>query len=142
MVADDRFTIREGDVLVPLRSVRVSAIVARDVPPRTIAVGHWAIITPRPEILAEYLAWYLGHPSVARAIGTLVVGSTLPFVPLSALREMEIVIPDLAVQRRIVRIQKLHQQEERLEQQLAQARQHYINAVTQAALEGAPHPDR
>jgi hypothetical protein len=142
MVADDRFTVREGDVLVPLRSSRVSAFVARGVPSQTIAVGQWAIVTTTADVQPEYLAWYLTHPATARAIRALVVGSSLPFLPLSALRELEVVVPDLAVQRRIVRIQTLHQREQRLEQQLAQAREHYVNAVTLAALEGAPHPDR
>lgn len=139
-VADERFTIREGDVLVPLRSSRVSAFVARGVPPRTIAVGHWAIITTTADVLPEYLAWYLAHPATTRVIRAMVVGSSLPFVPLSALREMEVEVPGLTVQKRIVRVQALHRRRQELEQRLAQARQRQINAVTQAALAGAAHP--
>jgi hypothetical protein len=131
----ERFAIREGDVLVPLRSARVSSLVARGVLPRTIAVGHWAIITTKPEVLPEYLAWYLAHPANARAIGNLVVGSSLPFMPLSALREMEIEVPALAIQQQIVRVESLHRRHTELEQRLTQTRERYVNAITRAALE-------
>jgi hypothetical protein len=137
----ERSVIREGDVLVPLRSARVSSLVARDVPPGIIAVGHWAMITTKPDVLPEYLAWYLAHPATQRELAGRMVGSSLPFVPLSAMRELEIEVPALETQQRIVRVQTLHRQQTDLEQQLTEARSQYINAVTRAALERAAHPN-
>jgi len=131
----DRFIINEGDVLVPLRSARISSVVARGVPPKVIAAGHWAVITTGPEVLAEYLSWYLAHPSTAQRIRNLAVGSKLPFVPLAALRDLEIEVPPLQVQRRIVHAHALHQQAAELEQKLSRAREQYVNAVTRAALD-------
>lgn len=136
----ERSVIQEGDVLVPLRSARVSSLVARGVPSGTIAVGHWAIITPSAQVLSDYLAWYLAHPVTERLLGSQVVGSNLPFVPLSAIRELEIEVPALAVQERIVRVQALHRRQQELEQQITQVRERYVNAITQAALERAAQP--
>jgi hypothetical protein len=137
----ERSAIHEGDVLVPLRSSRVSSLVARGVPAGTIAVGHWAIITPSANVLPDYLAWYLAHPATERLLGSQVVGSNLPFVPLSALRDLEVEVPTLAVQERIVRVQALHRRQQKLEQRITQARERYINAITQAVLEHAAHPN-
>jgi len=134
--------IREEDVLVPLRSTRVAALVARGVPDRTIGVGHWAVITTGPDLIPDYLAWYLGHPTTARALAGMVVGTKLSFLPLSAVRDLEVEVPPLAVQERIVRVQNLHATISRLETQLATRRSQYLDALTRAALDGAAITNR
>lgn len=132
-----RSEIRDGDVLVPLRSSRVPALVARGVPPRTIGVGHWAIITPGPDLLPDYLVWYLGHPTTTRRMNELVVGSKLPFLPLSAVRRLEVELPPLEVQQRIVAVHTLHRRLTELESQLGHAREQYLNTITRTALDRA-----
>lgn len=133
----DRSRIEEGDVLVPLRSSRVTALVARGVPPHTIGVGHWAIITPGPDLLPDYLVWYLGHPATTRRMNELVVGSKLSFLPLSAVRQLEVELPPLEVQQRIVAIHTLHRRLTELESQLGHAREQYLNTITRTALDRA-----
>lgn len=132
-----RSLIGDGDVLVPLRSTRVTAIVARDVPPRTIALGHWAIITTGPTLIPDYLAWFLSHPTMARQWRLAEVGSKLAFVPLSAVRELEIEVPPLEVQQRIVAVDALHRRLGELEHQLADTRNQYVHQITRAALDRA-----
>lgn len=134
--------IREEDVLVPLRSTRVAALVARGVPDRTIAVGHWAVITTGPDLLPDYLAWYLGHPTTARALAGMVVGTNISFLPLSAVRDLEVEVPPLDIQERISRVQALHATITRLESQLAATRGRYLEALTRAALDGAAATSR
>lgn len=133
----ERSRIEEGDVLVPLRSSRVPALVARGVPPRTICVGHWAIITPGPGLLPDYLVWYLGHPATTRRLAELVVGTKLPFLPLAAVRQLEVEIPPLEVQQRIVAVHTLHRRLTELESQIGHAREQYLNTITRTALDRA-----
>ena len=132
-----RSVIHEGDVLIPLRSTRITAIVAQDVPPQTIALGHWAIITTGPTLRPEYLAWYLGHPTTARQWRLAEVGSKIAFVPLSAVRELEIEVPPLDVQERIVSVDALHRRLGELERQLTDTRNRYVHQITKAALDRA-----
>lgn len=132
-----RSVIQNGDLLIPLRSTRVTAIVAQDVPPQTIALGHWAMITTGPTLLPEYLAWYLGHPTTARQWRQAEVGSKLSFVPLSAVRELEIEVPPLDAQERIVSVNALHRRLGELERQLTDTRNRYVHQVTRAALNRA-----
>jgi len=132
-----RSVIQDGDVLVPLRSTKVTAIVARGVQPQTIALGHWAIITTGPTLLPEYLAWYLAHPTTARQWRLAEVGSKLAFVPLSAVRELEIEVPRLDVQERIVSVDALHRRLGELERQLTDTRNRYVHQITRAALDRA-----
>jgi len=132
-----RSLINEGDVLVPLRSTKVTAMVARSVPAQVIAMGHWAIITTGPNVLPDYLAWYLAHPMTARQWRQAEVGSKLSFVPLSAVRELEVEVPPLDVQERIVAVAALHRRLGELEQQLADTRNRYVHQITRAALDRA-----
>lgn len=130
-----RYMVRDGDVLLPLRSVRPRAIVARDVPPEVIAAGQWALITPRPDaVRPDYLAWFLNHPATAIRLNRLVQGGTLPFISLVALRDFEIAVPPLDVQDRVSRVHALQQRLISLESQLAKARSLLVDTVTMASV--------
>jgi hypothetical protein len=138
----ERFLIYEGDVLLPLRSSRPRALIARGVLDDVMAVGQWALITPKAgELEPDYLAWFLNHPVTAARLGRVMKGGTLPFLPLAEIRAFEIVVPMLDVQRRIVRLDALHSRVSLLERELADARTLLVNAVTMNALHHAAAPD-
>lgn len=130
-----RYELREGDVLLPLRSMRMAATVARHVPTGVIAVGSWAMLTPRAEqAVPDFLAWYLNHPTTARRLGKLSQGSSLQFLSLGAIRDFEVELPSIEVQHRIARAHQLESRVSELEQQLAYARKQLVDAITMAAL--------
>lgn len=136
----ERYGITEGDVLLPLRSTRNIAVVARDVPPNVIAVGHWAIISPDPELVEpDFLAWYLNHPATAPRLAALMRGTKLRFLSLTDLRAFEVELPALRVQQRIARVHALNERIAGLERELAHARRQLVDTVTMRALRGAPH---
>jgi restriction endonuclease S subunit len=133
-----RYMVREGDVLLPLRSVRFSAVVARRVPANVIASGHWALLTPDAQTIdADFLAWYLNHSSTSARLGRLVQGSKIQFLSISTLRDFEIELPPLPTQLQITRVQALHLRVRELEQQLTDCRTQLIEALTMALLQRA-----
>lgn len=133
-----RYQIREGNVLIPLRSARPTAVVARDVPPDVIAMGHWVIVSPEPGVAdPDYLAWYINHPTTAARLSGLMQGTNLRFLSISALRDFEVELPPLDLQRRIARVHALAERVAELERQLAAARKQLIHSVTYAALQRA-----
>lgn len=130
-----RFEIREGDVLVPLRSARVTAVVPRRVPRGVLAVGQWAIVSPDPGIAdAEFLGWYLNHPMTAGRLAGMMRGTKIQFLSLNDLRAFEIDLPPIEAQQRIARVHLLSERTERLEQELARARRQFVDGVTMEAL--------
>lgn len=131
----ERFIIREGEVLLPLRSQRLRAVVARHVPAGVLATGHWALVAPDPAHLdADYLAWYLNLPSTRVRLASAMIGSSISFLPVAAVRDFEVEVPDLRTQRRIGRAAVLTARVARLEQALAAARQTLTDALARAAL--------
>lgn len=130
-----RYELREGDVLLPLRSMRLTAVVARGVPEGVIAVGSWALLTPRAgHVVPEFLAWYLNHPTTARRLVKLSQGSSLQFLSVGTIREFEVELPPNELQDRIARAQQLESRVTELEQELIHARKQLVDALTMAAL--------
>ena len=130
-----RYEVRDGDVVLPLRATRLFAAVARDVPASVIAMGSWAVLTPRPsDVTPEFLAWYLNHPTTARRLGQLSQGSSLQFLSVAAIRDFDVELPGFELQARISRANRLHARATELEQQLGSVRKQLVDALTMQAL--------
>lgn len=130
-----RYEVREGDVLLPLRSMRMTATAARGVPRRVVAVGSWAMLTPRTDLLnPDFLVWYLNHPATGRRLAQLAQGSSLQFLSLRAVRDFEIEVPSVALQAQIARVHQLERTVTAMERDLARARRQLVDALTMEAL--------
>lgn len=134
----DRHVIRDGDLLLPLRSQHIQAVVARDVPADVLAIGPFALVSPSHGVAdIDYLAWYLNHPRIrARLVGAM-MGSSLKFLTLRTVNEFEVDLPDLAIQCRIGRVAALSGRIALLEQRLSSARQQLAEALAMEALDRA-----
>lgn len=133
--AAERYRIRNGDLLIPLRTTRVTAVVTHGVPEGVIAVGHWGLLTVDPATAnAGYLAWYLNHPSTWPRLQSIMSGSSMPFLSMGALRAFEIEVVPLKLQQSIARAAAAHAYIGELEAKLAAARRSLVDHLTMAAL--------
>lgn len=132
----DRFAVREGDLLLPLRSLRIQTVVARAVPAGVIASGPWAQLTPDLDVVdADYLAWYLNHPRTRARLSGMMSGTSLMFLSLGTVRDFEVILPDRATQRRIAHAATLNSRIAILERQLSDDRQRLVDGLTMATLD-------
>jgi hypothetical protein len=132
----ERYAVREGDLLLPLRSQRIQTAVARTVPEDVLALGQWALIAPDPgQADADYIAWYLNHPRTRGRLASTMQGSSIQFLTVAAVRDFEIELPDMHTQRRIGRLAALTSRVGSLERQLSDARAALADAVAMTALE-------
>ncbi|MDA1106694.1 MAG: restriction endonuclease subunit S [Planctomycetota bacterium] len=102
-----------GSVLICLRgSLRVCRIPNRipqlgppaGDPVPILASTAWAVIEPNPdEVTSEYLEWILNRPSVLKQLADRRKGSTVQFIPIKQLADIELPVPDLTTQREIVK---------------------------------------
>jgi hypothetical protein len=134
----ERYLIRDGDLLLPLRSQRMQSVVAREAPDGVLAIGQLALVTPHEDAVdTEYLAWYLNHPRTRRRLVGAMMGSSLQFLTMRSVNEFEVDLPDLATQRTIGRVAALSGRITLLEQRLSSARQQLTDALATAALDRA-----
>lgn len=121
-INDDLF-LRSGDVLFPNRGTRTTALAYRLDLPRTLVGAQFFLLRPNPElVLPEYLAWFLRTEESARYFDGLRKGSYVQIIQRSDLADMEMPIPSLNVQQKIVEASNLALRERIIEERLASLR--------------------
>lgn len=86
------------------------------------AVPSTTLYYIRPDtniVSAEYLRWYLNHPSIVAKIKTAQVGSGTPLIHKPTLEQLMIIVPDLETQRKIVEIAGLQKREKEIMESIA-----------------------
>lgn len=134
----DRYTVTAGDVLFRSRGESNVAVALDDrfVEP-VVAVLPFMILRPARSIIdPAYLAWIINQPLAQGHFNASARGTNLRMVPRSSLDELEIDVPDLETQRRIVAIADLATREERLLRQLAAARRTLTNRLLAECAKG------
>ncbi len=131
-----RFTVAEGDVLYLARGARNDVSVVEADHAGFLVPSYVLILRPNPtHLLPHFLAWHLTQPEARQHLESHRTGTTQVAVPVSAVRDLEVILPPLPLQSAIAEIQKLAAAERRLHRKLEQRRQQIANRVTRQALE-------
>lgn len=135
----DRYFVRGGEVVFRSRGEPNAAAAIRDPLPEPVAViVPLVIIRPdKARILPEYLAWAINQPDAQRRLGAEAQGTSLRMIPMPVLENLEIAVPDLHTQKRIVELNALARQEGDLLRQLAVRRQELVSIILGEAAKAA-----
>ena len=122
----DRYFVRGGEVVFRSRGEPVLVIVPL------------VIVRPdRDRVLPEYVAWAINQPDAQRRLGAEAQGTSLRMIPMAVLENLEIAVPDLPTQKRIVELDALARQEGQLLRQLAARREELVSAILGDAAKAA-----
>ncbi|MEO5375305.1 MAG: restriction endonuclease subunit S [Alphaproteobacteria bacterium] len=127
----DRYFVRAGDVVFRSRGERntASALDARFVEP-ALAVLPLLVLRPKRDVVTpEYLAWAINQPAAQRHFDQAAYGTNIRMVPRSSLDELELDIPDIAIQRKIVAIDALAERERELSILAAEGRRRLTSMI-------------
>ncbi|NCD18863.1 MAG: hypothetical protein EOL89_02600 [Actinobacteria bacterium] len=98
-----RYLLSHGDIVVSRAgSVGVSALIHD--PPEAIFASYLMRLRPGPEVSPEFLAHYLTSPQYWRQISSVTNGIAIPNINGSKLSAIDVPVPPLEEQRRIVAI--------------------------------------
>ncbi len=100
----ERYILQEGDVLLMVRGSAMRAgFVSREVAEkRVVASANFIVIRPdKNEIQGEVIVAYLNSVIGQKKLLSLSMGAVIQHIPASSLREMEIPVPALTVQKKI-----------------------------------------
>lgn len=118
-INEDLF-LRPGDVLFPNRGTRTTALAYRLDLPHTLAGAQFFVLRPDiGRVLPEYLAWFLRTEEAARYFEGRRKGTYIQIIQRSDLAEMEMPVPPLNVQQKIVEAANLAVEERILSKRLA-----------------------
>ncbi len=128
------YVVFRGDVLFLSRGHKQFAVAIEHDLGDTIASGYFYILRTDPaQMRPAYLAWYLNQQPMQDQYKQLAKGTHMPFVSMAEFRELEVPIPPLAIQERIVALAALADQEQSLLTQLAEKRAHLVQSISLTA---------
>ena len=99
-----------------------------------IASSQFLILTPKPTILTEYLCWYLNQTTVQQRLRQGGQGTKILMLSVASMNDFLIAVPSLDIQRQIVALNRLWEQEQVLTQKLLQNREQMMQGVFQQLL--------
>ena len=140
----DRFLVRGGDVIFRSRgSPNTAATVSASLDEPVAVLLPLIIIRPnRTMVQPEYLAWAINLPEAQRRLDAEARGTNLRMIPKAALARLEIPLPNLATQRRIVTIHALAKRESSLHRELADCRERLTRLILTERAQLADHKGR
>lgn len=127
-VREEHF-VKGGDVLFISRGVNKQAVAVEEETEGTIVGSQFLLIKPGAGILPEYLAWYMNQPPAQRFIEENSVGSNVRILSREAIQKMQIVVPPLETQHRIVEVNRLSRRERQLIDAIQERRGKLVAAV-------------
>ena len=127
----DRYFVRSGDVLFRSRGDHntASALDERFAEPAVAVLPLMVLRANRSLVTPEYLAWAINQPEAQRQFDVAARGTSIRMVPKSSLDDLEIDLPDLETQRRIVMTDELAAREATLMRLLADRKRDLTNRL-------------
>jgi hypothetical protein len=122
--------LKEGNIVVALRgNVNAAAVVPPldNVELPVFATLDLAIIRIHSVEEPEYIAWFLNLPSTQETLSGERSGSAISRLPLPALRQLEIPVPNCVRQNRVVAVAAELRHEQELTEQIQVARKRLID---------------
>ncbi len=125
----DYYMLKKGDLLFASKGTTyLCKVFDLDIPavPSTTLFSirlHTSSVSP------EYLCWYLNHPSIVATIKTAQAGSGTPLIHKSTLEKLEVIIPDIETQRKIVNLSSLQKREKEILEAIAEKRMQVTNQI-------------
>jgi restriction endonuclease S subunit len=134
---DKGLLIENGDILFRARGNNNFASVVKGINDKTIAPAYFFIIkVNEKKVIPEYAAWYINQKPVQSYLKTNATGSNVPLINKKVLEELELVIPDMETQKKVVEIYTLSLKEIRLLEDIKNRKKVFTEALLLRLLDG------
>lgn len=129
------YSVRKGDILFQARGIVHFAYCIEDDMKDTLAAGSFYILrTKNGDPLPQYLAWWLNQSEAQAWFQSQARGAGMSFISKSTLSRLQIRIPPLSVQKKVVKIITIAEHEQFLLNRLFSLRSHLVKAVCMKAI--------
>ena len=135
----DQIKIVDDCVLLPSRGdyltahyIKPNENSALDLP--VIASSQFLLLTPKENVLTEYLCWYLNQAKVQQRLRYEGQGSKILMLSVAMMNDFMIAVPSIKTQQQIIDLNRLWEQEQVLTQKLLQNREQMMQGIFQQLL--------
>lgn len=123
--------LQENEILFNAKGKRFFAALFTNQYENIIASAVFLILTLRSDVIShQYLVWFLNHPETLKIFNSKQSTQVMPAITKQELGDLEILVPDIETQNKIVEVDQLKQQRIRTEKELIRLHENYINAIT------------
>lgn len=138
----DNAYVNPGSVLIPSRGSRGGYFRASYIADNTqsklpiVVSSQFLIINAKQGVMPEYICWYLNQPATQHRIseGAGSQGTSIVMLNVKIAKELEILVPEINIQEKIVRLNQLWEQEQQLNQTLLKNRETMLQGMFQHLL--------
>lgn len=106
-----------------------AAIIDQQLKDTVIAAPLLRIRVESNLILPAYLCWFINQPSSQAMLQSKATGTAVRMIGISALEELEVVVPSLDIQQKIIKIYQLSIDEQKLMNALAKKKEVLTDAI-------------
>lgn len=117
-----RHVLRAGDLLFRSRGRSNGAALVLDGVAPAVLSAPMLLIRPH-KVLPAYLCWYINAPAIQAQLAALTEGTSVRMISAEALKALEVPLPSLATQQRVVQAATLAEHEQTLLGRIATLRQ-------------------
>lgn len=127
----ERYFVRTGDVVFRSRGERntASALDERLQEPALAVLPLMVLRPKRDVVMPQYLAWAINQPPAQRHFDSAARGTNIRMIPRSSLDDLELDVPDIETQGKIVVVDALAERERELTQLAAETRRKMISLL-------------
>ena len=126
-------TLTAGELVFQTRGVTYRAASVPDPAPLMVAAGSLFILRPdASRLLADYLVFFLNLPTTQALLRQLATGSTIPNLRRAAIEQLEVPLPTLADQQKLVAVGRLVRQQADIEARLTNLRMQELHLLATA----------
>ncbi|CAM5190413.1 hypothetical protein OURE66S_03473 [Oligella ureolytica] len=137
----DKAFVDSGTVLLPSRGskggyFRASFLLLDSTSELPVVVSsQFLVLTAKPEVLPEFLCWSLNQPDIQYLLSEgMSQGSSIVMLNTANAAAIQIKVPPLAIQHKVVRLNELWEQEQQLTQKLLRNRERMLQGMYQHLL--------
>ena len=129
--------LRDGDVLFRSRGDKNQAVIVEGCPGNAVAASQLFILRLKTDtILAAYLAWYINQRPAQQFFDRYARGSYIRLINKTTLSGLEIVVPPVEMQQKIVGLYRLSVREKELIEDISRKRGEVIEGILLRCLSG------
>ncbi len=136
------YLLRPGDLIFRSRGLQNTTVLIEQELERTVCIAPLMVIRVLPSqlLLPGYLHWFINLPETQERLNAFARGTVVRMISAESMEGLEIVVPPLERQQKIVAATELNQQIRVLEVKLAEKRQRYADEALLHYARGAIHP--
>lgn len=122
--------LKQGDILFAAKGNKnFATCFGKHDLPAVASTSFFVIRVTNQKVLPEYLTWFLNHPNTQQFLKGYARGTAMVSISKSVLENIELSIPSIEMQKRILKIASYRKQELALKKQMEDLQEKYLQSL-------------